>query len=512
MSTPTDKTVPDLSLGIPSDDVVEGKPVVGKLADDLVLLVRDKGRVFAVGAACTHYGGALAQGVVAEGQICCPLHHARFALATGEATRAPALNPLACWNAEEIEGKITLRGQRAVGAAQATPANGPASVVIVGGGAAGHAAAETLRQEGYAGPVTLVSADRSEPYDRPNLSKDYLAGTAPEEWIPLRPAEHYRNLNISLLVDTPVVKVHVASRSVELGDGRSLPFGALLLATGTRPIRLDVPGADRPSVLTLRSWADSKRIRAAARVARHAVVVGSSFIGLEVAAALRTLGIHVTVVTPAARPMERLFGPAVADFLRRRHEQHGVEFRLGARPVHINQRTVTLSSGEDMPADLVVVGIGVQPVTDLAEQTGIDLDNGILVNDQLETSVPGIFAAGDVARFPDPVSGERIRIEHWVVAQRQGALAAQNMLGRRKRLSIVPFFWSQHYDVTLRYVGHAAAWDEARVDGTIDGLDARIDYLAAGKRLAVATINRDQESLEAELDFERQWADTPPRC
>jgi NADPH-dependent 2,4-dienoyl-CoA reductase/sulfur reductase-like enzyme len=434
------------------------------------------------------------------------LHHARFALATGEATRAPALNPLACWNVEEVEGKIHLRGQRPAVAARPTPADSPASVVIVGGGAAGHAAAETLRQEGYAGPVTLVSADQSAPYDRPNLSKDYLAGTAPEEWIPLRSADHYQKLNINLLVDTSVVKVDVASRSVELGDGHSLPFGALLLATGTRPINLDVPGADRPSVLTLRTWADSKKIREAARVARDAVVVGASFIGLEVAAALQTLGIRVTVVTPAARPMGRLFGPAVADFVRRLHERHGVMFRFGTSPRCIGHKTVTLSSGEDVPADLVVAGIGVGPVTELAQQAGIEIDNGILVNDQLETSAPGIYAAGDVARFPHPVSGEGIRIEHWVVAQRQGALAAQNMLGREKRLAIVPFFWSQHYDVTLRYVGYATDWDKVRVDGTIDGLDARIDYLTAGKCLAVATINRDRESLEAELAFERQWA------
>jgi len=253
------KTAPDLSLGIPSGDLVEGNPLVGKVADDLVLLVRENGRAFAVGASCTHYGGALAQGVVAQGQICCPLHHARFALATGEATRSPALNPLACWNVEEVEGKIHLRGQRPAVAARPTPAESPASVVIVGGGAAGHAAAETLRQEGYAGPVTLVSADQSQPYDRPNLSKDYLAGTAPEEWIPLRPADHYQKLNINLLVDTPAVKVNVASRSVELGDGRSLPFGALLLATGTQPLNLDVPGADGPSVLTLRTWPTARR-------------------------------------------------------------------------------------------------------------------------------------------------------------------------------------------------------------------------------------------------------------
>jgi NADPH-dependent 2,4-dienoyl-CoA reductase/sulfur reductase-like enzyme len=323
--------------------------------------------------------------------------------------------------------------------------------------------------------------------------------------MPLRPADHYERLAITLLVDTSVVKLHLASRLVELHDGRSLPFGALLLATGANPIKLDVPGADGPSVFALRTLSDSKRIQEAARVARRAIVVGSSFIGLEVAAALRARGIEVTVVTPSARPMERLLGPAVADFLRRQHEKHGVTFRFSSRPLRIGHRTVTLSNGEDIPADLVVVGVGVQPATGLAEQAGIEVDGGILVNSQLATSVPGIFAAGDVARFPDPVSGERIRIEHWVVAQRQGSLAAQNMLGQRQRLAIVPFFWSQHYDVALRYVGHAAHWDEVRVEGDLDALDARIEYLAAGRCLAVATINRDRESLAAELAFERQW-------
>jgi 3-phenylpropionate/trans-cinnamate dioxygenase ferredoxin reductase subunit len=504
MPVDDDKIVPDLSLGIPSADLVEGKPLLGKVAGDPVLLVRESGRVFAVGATCSHYGGALAEGVVANGQICCPLHHARFALSTGDATRSPALSPISCWDVEQIDEKVYVRAPRPTVASRQS--DGPTSVVIVGGGAAGHAAAETLRQDGYAGPVTLISADQSGPYDRPNLSKDYLAGTAPEEWIPLRPADHYDKLAISLLLNTSVVKLHVGARLVELADGRSLPFGSLLLATGAQPSRLDVPGADRPSVFTLRTWADSKRLQTAARVARRAVVVGASFIGLEAAAALRARGLEVTVVTPAARPLERLFGPRVADFLRRQHEQHGVRFRFGARPIGVGQDTVTLSNGEELPADLVVVGIGVQPVTDLAEQAGIAVDNGILVNDQLETNVPGIFAAGDVARFPDPVSGQRIRIEHWVVAQRQGSLAAHNMLGRKQRLAIVPFFWSQHYDLTLRYVGHAEHWDEVRVDGDLDARDARIEYLAAGKCLAVATINRDQESLAAELDFERQLA------
>jgi apoptosis-inducing factor 3 len=504
MPVDDDKIVPDLSLGIPSADLVEGKPLLGKVAGDPVLLVRENGRVFAVGATCSHYGGPLAEGVVANGQICCPLHHARFALSTGDATRSPALSPISCWDVEQIDEKVYVRAPRPTVASRQS--DGPTSVVIVGGGAAGHAAAETLRQDGYTGPVTLISADQSGPYDRPNLSKDYLAGTAPEEWIPLRPADHYDKLAISLLLNTSVVKLHVGARLVELADGRSLPFGSLLLATGAQPARLDVPGADRPSVFTLRTLADSKRLQTAARVARRAVVVGASFIGLEAAAALRARGLEVTVVTPAARPLERLFGPRVADFLRGQHEQHGVRFRFGARPIGVGHSTVTLSNGEDLPADLVVVGIGVQPVTDLAEQAGIAVDDGILVNDQLETNVAGIFAAGDVARFPDPVSKQRIRIEHWVVAQRQGALAAHNMLGRKQRLAIVPFFWSQHYDLTLRYVGHAEHWDEVRVDGDLDARDARIEYLAAGKSLAVATINRDQESLAAELAFERQLA------
>jgi NADPH-dependent 2,4-dienoyl-CoA reductase/sulfur reductase-like enzyme len=503
-----DKTPPDLSLGIPSADLVEGKPLLGKVASDLVLLVRQNGRVYAVAASCSHYGGPLAEGVVADGEICCPLHHARFALATGESVRSPALSPIACWDVEQVEGKIFVRGQRSTVAPRQKHADGPASVVIVGGGAAGLAAAETLRQEGYGGPVTVVSADKSGPYDRPNLSKDYLAGTAPEEWIPLRAADHYDKLAITLLIDSSVVRLHLAARLVELADGRALPFGALLLATGAQPISLDVPGADLPSVFTLRTWADSKRLQTAARGARRAVVVGASFIGLEAAAALRARGLEVTVVTPAARPLDRVFGPQVADFLRRQHEQHGVTFRFGSRPVHIGHQTVALSNGEELPADLVVVGIGVEPVTGLAEQAGIEVDGGILVSDQLETSAPGIFAAGDVARFPDPVSGRRVRIEHWVVAQRQGSVAAQNMLGRKQRLAIVPFFWSQHYDVALRYVGHAEHWDEVRVDGDLDVLDARVEYLAAGKCLAVATINRDRESLEAELAFERQLAAT----
>ncbi|HEX7598730.1 MAG TPA: FAD-dependent oxidoreductase, partial [Polyangia bacterium] len=468
--------------------------------------VREKGQICAIGASCTHYGGALIEGIFANGEIRCPLHHARFALATGEAIRAPALSSVACWEVEEIDGRVFVRSQRPPPPPRQARADGPSSVVIIGGGAAGHAAAETLRQEGYSGRISLISADPSEPYDRPNLSKDYLAGTASPDWIPLRPPEHYQKLGIALLVDTKVAKIHVDPKLVEISDGRTLPFGALLLATGARPIALEVPGADRPSVFTMRTWADSKKIQDAAHIARHAVVVGASFIGLEVAAALRVRGIQVTVVTPAARPLENVFGPRVADFIRRRHEQHGVTFRFGSRPVRIGHRTVTLSTGDDLPADLVVVGIGVRPAMDLAERAGIAVDRGILVNHELETSVPGVFAAGDVALFPDPISGERTRIEHWVVAQRQGALAAHNMLGEKKRLAIVPFFWSQHYEMALRYVGHASRWDEIQVDGDLDALDARIEYRLAKKCRAVVTINRDRESLEAEAAFEKQLA------
>jgi apoptosis-inducing factor 3 len=379
--------------------------------------------------------------------------------------------------------------------------------VILGGGAAGNSAAETLRREGYPGRIVMISADGSAPYDRPNLSKDYLAGNAPEEWIPLRSPEFYRERGIELHLGARVTAIDRAARRLQIEDGSRCGYDKLVIATGADPVRLDLPGGGLPHVHYLRSLADSRAIIAQTATARSAVVVGASFIGLEVAAALRARQVEVHVVAPDAIPMERIMGAEIGSLVRTIHEQHGVHFHLGTTAVAIDPQSVTLKTGETLAADLVVVGVGVRPALGLAEQAGLAIDRGVVVDRYLRTSDPSIFAAGDIARWPDPHSGENIRVEHWVVAQRQGQVAARNMMGRNEPFDAVPFFWSMHYDVSILYVGHAEKWDAVEIDGSVEAKDCRATYRRDGRALAVATIGRDLESLHAEVEFE---AASPP--
>jgi NADPH-dependent 2,4-dienoyl-CoA reductase/sulfur reductase-like enzyme len=386
----------------------------------------------------------------------------------------------------------------------------PDRIVIVGGGAAGFAAAEMLRRQDYKGGIVMLSSDDAAPVDRPNLSKDYLAGSAPEEWIPLRGDDFYADNAIELRLEATVAALDPRAREAVLADGGKVPYDRLLLATGAEPVRLPIPGADQPHVHTLRSLADSRAIVALAKTARRAVVIGASFIGLEAAAALRARAIEVHVVAPEKRPMERVLGPAMGDFVRALHEEHGVVFHLEDTAIAIDGKQVKLKSGGMLEAGLVVVGVGVRPRLDLAEKAGLTLDRGVVLDAFLETSASGIFAAGDIARWPDPHSGQAIRVEHWVVAERQGQIAALNMLGVREKFDAVPFFWSQHYDIPINYVGHAENWDELAIEGDIAGKDCLLRFKTRGRTLAVASIFRDLASLQAELAMERDMAASPP--
>jgi NADPH-dependent 2,4-dienoyl-CoA reductase/sulfur reductase-like enzyme/nitrite reductase/ring-hydroxylating ferredoxin subunit len=493
---------PDLTLGVSPSDF-KNDMLLGYVGEEAVLLVRAGSDTFAIDAFCSHYHGPLAEGLVVGDSVRCPWHHACFDLRTGEATRAPALSPLSVWQVEQEADRIVVRHKRDQKSPARAPTNAPRRIVIIGGGAAGFAAAEMLRRDGYGGEITMLSSDDAAPVDRPNLSKDYLAGKAPEDWVPLRPDDFYSGSKIDLRLSTEVAAIDAQARHVVLAGGKTVPFDRLLLATGAEPVKLQIPGADQPHVHLLRTLADCRAIIANAEHAKRAVVIGASFIGLEVAAALRERAIEVHVVAPEQRPMERVLGPAMGDFVRALHEEHGVVFHLQDGVTAIDGRKVSLKSGGILEADLVVVGIGVRPRLDLAQQAGLAIDRGVIVNASLETSLPGIFAAGDIARWPDRYSGDSIRVEHWVVAERQGQAAARNMMGLNEPFDAVPFFWSQHYDVPINYVGHAEKWDEIAVDGDIKGRDCVLRYKRDGRVLAVASIYRDVDSLKAELEMER---------
>jgi NADPH-dependent 2,4-dienoyl-CoA reductase/sulfur reductase-like enzyme len=350
-----------------------------------------------------------------------------------------------------------------------------------------------LRRQGYQNSITMLSNDDAPPVDRPNLSKDYLAGNAPEEWVFLRTADALAASKVTLVSDTATA-IDRSARTVTLATGKTLGYDALVLATGAEPIRLPIDGASLAHVHTLRTLADSRAIVAALKPNANAVVIGSSFIGLEAAASLRARGANVTVVGMDKVPLGRVLGDDLGVFVRRIHESKGVEFRLNRKPLRITPAAVELDDGASLPADVVVLGVGVRPRLDLAQAAGLPIDRGVVVDDELRAG-PGVWAAGDIARYP--LDGELVRIEHWQVAVRHGQAVAQSILGKGPRRDI-PFFWSQHHDVTLGYVGHAERYDKVEFSGNLDARDAHVVYRERGTIKAVVTINRDQRALDVE--------------
>jgi NADPH-dependent 2,4-dienoyl-CoA reductase/sulfur reductase-like enzyme/nitrite reductase/ring-hydroxylating ferredoxin subunit len=501
---------PDFALGVAADDLADGAVLTGHVAGKDAIMVRRGADVFVVGAYCSHYHAPLADGLVVGDEIRCPWHHACFSLKTGAATRAPAFDALRAWRVERVGDVYFVRERLA----QPTPrpavhADAPQRIVIVGGGAAGFAAAHALRAEGWEGLLEIVSADTAAPYDRPNLSKDYLAGSAQPEWLPLRAPDWYRDHGVQLRLGRRALALDAGARRLSLDDGAEIAFDRLLIATGADPVRLPTPGADLPHVFYLRSQADADRLIAACAGVKSVAVIGASFIGLETAGALRARGLEVHVVAPEAVPMARILGPELGAHIRTLHESHGVIFHLEDIATQIDPQRLTLRSGAVVAAELVVIGVGVRPNLALAEQAGLAVDKGVLVDEFLATSAAHIYAAGDIASWPDRATGGRLRVEHWVVAERQGRTAARNMLGFQETFDATPFFWSQHYDQTISYVGHAAAWDRTEISGTPESGDCMVAFYEGAVRRAVATLGRDRDCLLAEVDFEKAIGASP---
>jgi len=502
---------PDLAAGVLASDLTDGKPLLGHVGDESVMLVRSGKEIFATGATCTHYSGPLAEGLVVGETVRCPWHHACFDLRTGEAMKAPALNPIPCYAVVREGERVRVGEKRAAEQPPPSTKDEPKRIVIVGAGAAGHAAAEQLRLRGYRGQLVMVGADPAGPVDRPNLSKDYLAGSAPEEWIPLRPTEWFAEHGIELVTGARVVAIDAQKRTVTAENGRSWEYDRLLLATGAEPKKLGIGGAESPRVHYLRTLDDSRQLIAAAKNGGRAVVIGASFIGLEVAASLRARQIEVHVVAHDEVPLARVMGKELGAYLQTLHEEHGVRFHLRRKPKVIEETgggalSVRLDDDSRVECDFVVAGIGVHPATALAEKAGLTVENGIVVDRMLATSDENIYAAGDLARYPDPRSKKNIRVEHWVVAERQGQTAARNMLGAKEPFDDVPFFWSQHYDVGINYVGHADGYDRAELDGNPAAKDCSVRFYAGSELVALATIFRDQESLDTERKLEENKA------
>ncbi|MDY7003931.1 MAG: FAD-dependent oxidoreductase [Cyanobacteriota bacterium] len=484
-------------------DVKDGEMQQVSVGKTKILLVNIDGQIKAFGSNCTHYGAPLAEGIISGDRIVCPWHNACFSTKTGELQQPPGLDNLP-------EYEVSINGENVMVSipeetpfectppmAKHDPAVDSRVFVILGTGVAGLNAAETLRKEGFQGRVVMITASEKLPYDRTMLSKAYLQGETSENALPLRSEEFYQEHDIEILSNTRVTRVDAKTKSIPLTDSQTIEYDALLLATGCKAAKLDVPGAELENIFTLRDHQDAEKIVDAAENAKNAVIIGSSFIGMETAASLTQAGLAVAVISPESVPFEKILGTEIGEMFRKKHEDKGVCFQFGTKATEFKGNgkveAVVLEDGTTIDTDLVIVGIGVQPATDYLE--GIELnseDNSIPTNKFLQAG-DGLYAAGDIASFPYWKTGKSTRIEHWRLAAQHGRIAAHNMLGNSVPFVGIPFFWSGQFDLKLRYVGHAEEWDEIIFDGNLSEEKFIAYYIKDDRVLAAAGCNRDQE-------------------
>jgi NADPH-dependent 2,4-dienoyl-CoA reductase/sulfur reductase-like enzyme/nitrite reductase/ring-hydroxylating ferredoxin subunit len=482
-------------------DLQDGQMKAVEVGEKKILLGRCDGRYYAIACYCTHFGAPLDQGYLQGDRVVCPWHQAVFDLKSGDLLEPPALEALTSFEVQVRGDDVIILvpddfRQRRLPKMSRRDAADPRSFVILGGGAAGDSAAQKLREAGFKGKITMITQEKRLPYDRTNLSKSYLQGLAKDEWMPLHPEAFYRDYDIEILTEKKVTEVQPGKHEITFKDKSKLKYDKLLLATGGAPRLLKVPGADLRNVFTLRGYDDAIRILGASPSTKRVVVVGASFIGMEAAHSLRVRKLDVTVVAPETIPFQKVFGAEIGETLQRLHEKQGTKFRMGATVAGLegngSVEQVLLADGERLPADLVIIGIGVKPCTEFLRGITLDADGGLPVNAQFEAA-EDLYAAGDIASFPNWRDGTRMRIEHWRTAQQQGRIAALNMLGQRTEFRDAPFFWTSQVGCHLRYVGHAEKWDEVLISGDLSKQDFIAYFVKDGVVLAAAGIRRDRE-------------------
>jgi apoptosis-inducing factor 3 len=467
-----------------------------------ILLANIKGVISALGAFCTHYNARLETGILSGDTIVCPHHQACFCAKSGDLKEPPALNALPKFEVEVRGDDVVVKlpekiaKMRIPDMVSPDPARDPRTFVILGAGAAGNAAAQSLRQNGFLGKILMISNETDLPYDRPNLDKDYLAGEARDEWMPLRSEKFFQNRGIELMLGKNVTGVNTRSKTIALETGESIAYDRLLLATGSIPRKLNVPGETLANIFTLRSYNDSRALIKACEKATRVVVVGASFIGLESAVSLRKRGLPVTVVAPEAVPFERILGMEIGAALQKAHEENGVAFQLGTAVEKFEGentvKTVLLKNGIRIDADLVLVGVGVMPHTAYLKDIPREAD-GSVQTDAYFRVAEDVYAAGDIARVPDRHTGEYIRIEHWRTAEQQGRDAALNMTGKPTANTNVPFFWTKQANMSIRYAGHTRGWDEIVFDGDVASKSFVAFYIKNNEVQAAAGCKRDKQ-------------------
>jgi apoptosis-inducing factor 3 len=497
-------------------DVPDGSMHPVTVENERMLLIREGDHIHAIGGVCPHAGAPLEQGLRNRDRIVCPWHKATFCIRTGALLEPPAVDSVPAYSAH-IEGQRVLVTIPPLAAELAVAKADPRTFAIIGAGGAGALAAQTLRHHGFNGRIVMLDRYNRVPYDRTLLSKYHLSGEPGAEKTPLQSQAFYKDHRIERCT-AQVTALEPATKTITCADGSTLRYDAALLATGAAPSLPTIPGTHLRNTFLLRSIADADAILAQAERSETAVVLGASFIGMEVAASLRERGLGVTVVGTEAVPFQKQLGDKIGEVFVSLHSGHGVGFRLGRQVRALDGentvRSVVLDNGERLPADLVVIGFGVKPVADYLRGVPLNEDGGVPVDANLrvmanDRPVDGLYAAGDIAYFPLYGGATSARIEHWRVAQQQGRIAALNMAGQPTQFDAVPVFWTIQYMKRLDYIGHAADWDDIVVHGDLEKPEFLAYFVRNGTVAAAAGLDRDQDTAALIELFGRRQDWTP---